>query len=160
MMGIPILGEILDAMQNDDQFALTFTLMLAFVVGVFALVCYAPLALVLKKKWRHWRVRAVRMWTFGLMYAALLLLMSAPRTAGALVDPLYYDDIFLPNFVNPFFAMSMLVTANRYAQYHTYGPVITHTPVFAIAGTLIFAIGAAYLLKQLSNGRFEALRRS
>ncbi len=157
--GIPLFGAILDQIQGADAFALTLTLLLAFVVGVFALMCFGVVALMVRKLWRKWRVRAVRMCAFGVIYAVLLSLFSMPGTAGALIDPLYRDDIFLPVFVNPFFAMSVLMGNYQHTHGH-YGAPVNYVQIWAIAATLVFAVSSSYLFKQLSGARFEALRRS
>lgn len=173
MLGVPLIGGWLSGIGHYGVFnsiadyPLTFTLMFAFVGAIVGLMLYTPLALILRRTTDLWRTRAFRMGIFGGAYTLVLLIFSVPALTDALISATFGNGIFLPLYVNPFFAMSLLLGGDTSLSgllqpsihsYHTTG-YFALTTSFVVTATLIFGIGSTYFFRQISSYRFEAARR-
>lgn len=166
LIGMPIGGvwfknvASMGLYESATSFPLTFTAMFAFSGGVAALVIYGALALLLRKVSQHWRTRAFRMAVFGAVYALLLLALSVPSTTDMLINTLYRRDVFLPLFVNPLYAISVLTIGGIASPLASGGYGCGPMEALVVGATILFAIGCAYPFKQISAARFESLRRT
>lgn len=182
LLGVPLIGNWLEGTAGHGLSGLTdsgliiFTLMFAFAGGVLSLIVYGIAALVLHNTTELWRARVFRMCVFGAVYAALLLILSVPALTDAAFDLVFHQGVFLPLYVNPFFAISNLVAPTPYyatsiapRAYYGSGHYVAHGPApvswgvnsqtWAVTATIIFAILCINVLRQSSTYRLEALRR-
>lgn len=161
LVGLPLLGVLLRSLTRMDAlvgaFAPVFLLIFAFVAGACALPLFAVAAFVLKKRSRHWHSRTFRMWVFGGVYALTALLLESPVLSSPLVNGLLYynDQLFLPTLANPFVAMSLLMQDDPMG-YGWRGSL----QCWSVGSTLVLGLAAAYVCRQMSAFRFEAMRRA
>jgi len=158
VVGLPIIGSILQSIfftsrsRGDNSFFVTMTGGFAFGCAVIALVVYAcivsPIA---KRVTERWKVRAFRMGIFGAVFAVVTLTLSNSLVTDAVVSTLYYQNIFLPLFVNPFMAVTTFLSSSSF---------YSRSASYYIASTIAFAITCGYFFRHLSIVKFHALRRS
>jgi hypothetical protein len=155
LAGLPLAGSILESYRGYNSnssglgYALGITIAVAFAAGIIAVFLFGIVALILSKTTGHWRSRTFRMWIFGATYAAVLLVFNIPSICYAIIDAAKIGGLFIPLFVNVFVAMAAVVDP---------GTLVANTNLIIIL-TLLFSAGCAYLFRNLSVIRFNALRR-
>jgi ABC-type transport system involved in multi-copper enzyme maturation permease subunit len=183
LAGVPVFGGLLGWMASMNArgttFCVTVVAAAAFAGAVIAVTIYFIASAILRRKWRLWSVRIVRMWTFGAVYALVLLLLVDPTASDRLICSLYssHESFFLPLYVNPFAAAWALVTTGSIAAMGSMSPYATGAPspfsgphggyygaygigYGPVVATMVFAAAAFYLFKHLATFRFEATRRA
>jgi hypothetical protein len=156
LAGLPIANEILQGMSAygsrnaSTNYALSITLGVAFSAGIISVFLFGIVALILRKLTGHWRSRTFRMWTFGATYAVVLLAFNIPSVCWAIINSMQIGGMFALLYINAFVAMAVLID-----------PYAAHSinPSLIIAPTLLFSAGCAYLFRNLSINRFNAIRR-
>lgn len=155
LAGLPLAGAIIQSYHSygsnssDIGYALGITVAVAFAAGIIAVFMFGIIALILSKTSRHWNSRTFRMWTFGATYAAVLLAFNIPSVCDPIISATNMGGLFMPLFVNAFAAMAAVVDPG----------IFTANTTLVIALTLLFSAGCAYLFRNLSVIRFNALRR-
>ncbi|MEN6357265.1 MAG: hypothetical protein ABFD83_09300 [Armatimonadota bacterium] len=155
LAGLPIAGAILESYRGYSGnssgigYALGITLAVAFAAGIIAVFMFGMVALILRKTTGHWNSRTFRMWIFGATYAAVLLVFNIPSICYAIMDTANIGGLFMPLFVNAFVAMAAVVNPETFVA----------STSLVIVLTLLFSAGCAYLFRNLSVIRFNAIRR-
>lgn len=133
---------------------LLFTIMFAIVGGIISSIAYGVLALIVRNRVKLWRTRAFRMGIFGGAYILLVFILSTPSILGVLLGQLGFGHgTPLPLYVNPFYAMSLIVQDGGFSGS---GDELARV----VTATVLFAVGGLCLFQRLAVLKFNSLRRS